>query len=78
MDFVCMECNGQHRNALDQTEELHDDVYRMTAILYLGSGMNEGGEYEVAVTIRNRLVFVKVTECKIKIKMKCVIFKSYP
>ena len=63
IDFKCRKCKGCHKNVEGQKDKLLD-VKTVTDISYLVDRINSGGGFDVAVTSRTRLGWVRFRDCQ--------------
>ena len=62
MHFVCLKCKGKMEGTMDSVEKLCDKVETVNGFCYLGDRLNASGGYEVAVTARVRIGWVRFSE----------------
>ena len=60
---TCRKCEWNIREAVVQKERIYDEVETVWEFTYLSDRVGEGGEYEAAVIVRTRCVWVRLREC---------------
>ena len=82
--FTCRKCEGNIGEAVDQEEQLCDEVETVSEFMYLGDRVSAGGGCQATVTARTRCGWVKLRECsellhdrRVLLRLKGVVYKSY-
>ena len=83
-NITCRKCEGNIGEAVEQEENLCDDVETVQEFTYLGDRVSADGGCEAAVTARTRRWWAKPMECgemlhgrRFPLKLKGAVYKSY-
>ena len=61
--LTCSKCEGNIGEALEQEENLCDEVETVIVFIHLGDRVSAGGGCEVVVTARTRCGWIKLSTC---------------
>ena len=83
-NVVCRICEGSIGEAVEQEENLCDEVETVQQFTHLGDRVRAGGGCEATVTARTRCEWVKFMECgvllcgkRFPLRLKGAVYRSY-
>ena len=83
LHFVCLKSKGIMEGTVNSIEKLCDEVETVNGFCYLGDRLNASGGYEMAVTARVRIDWVRFRECeelllgnRFPLKMKGKVYRG--